>query len=266
MIVVNNNSGIGNRLKNIVTAMRKADRLGDSLFINFPHQDFFTVYYQPDPSTVRPEIEVCTTWSLELFEDEIAKGFLKEPKTLKIYHDYNTTFELKNSIDFQFNNIQEWLIEDIKNYFQLIEFSSLVTDTVDAYVEKFNLSDAIGVHIRTWSDDQGRHARLHDLSLFTRCMKETSGERFFVATDSAQCLRELVEQFPQRIIASPRLDERHISKNASLEAMFASVTDMLVLSKCRRVIGTYSSTFTEVAWWLGGCQKPLTVPLPQVCR
>lgn len=266
MIVVNNNSGIGNRIKNIVTAMRKADRMGDSLFINFPHQDFFTVNYQPDPSEVRAEIEVCTTWSLALFEDEIAKGFLKKPSTLKIYHDYDTMLELKNSIDFQFNNIQEWLIGDIKKYFQLIEFSNLVTDTVDAYVEKFNLNDATGVHIRTWSDEPGRHARLHDLSLFTQRMKETPGERFFVATDSALCLRELAEQFPQRIIASPRLEERHISKNASPEAMFASVTDMLLLSKCRRVIGTYSSTFTEVAWWFGGCQQPFFVPLPQVCR
>jgi hypothetical protein len=266
MIVVNNNSGIGNRLKNIVTALRRAERKGDGLLINFPHQDFFTVDYQPNPETIKQEIEICTTWSLELFEDEITRGFLKEPKVLKIYHDYDTTFELTNSIDFHFNNISTYLVEDLKKHFKRIEFASIVTDTVEAYVLKHDLSDVVGVHIRSWSDDAGRHARLHDLSLFTQIMKDLPGERFFVATDSLRVLKELAAQFPNRIIASPRPEERHISKNLSLQAMFASLADMLLLSRCRRIVGTYSSTFTEVAWWLGGAQSVVAIPIPKACR
>jgi hypothetical protein len=266
MIVVNNNSGIGNRLKNIVTALRRAERKGDGLLINFPHQDFFTVDYQPNPETIRREIEVCTTWSLELFEDDLLRGVLKKPNSLKVYHDFETVFIMDNSIDFQFNNVQDWLFNEIKSCFGLIKFSKLVNDTVQSYMLKLDLADVVGVHIRTWSDDPGRHARLHDLSLFLRLMKDIPGERFFVATDSPSVLYELVKAFPNRIISSNHYQERHIAINSSQESLFIAIIDILLLSKCRRIIGTYSSTFTEVAWWLSSSDQAVTVPVPISCK
>lgn len=36
--------------------------------------------------------------------------------------------------------------------------------------------------------------------------------------------------------------------------------DCLLLSKCNTIIGTWGSTFTEVAWWLGRCKSNVIIP------
>lgn len=266
MIVVNNNSGIGNRLKNIVTALRRAERKGDGLLINFPHQDFFTVDYQPNPERVKQEIEVCTTWSLELFEEEVKKKPLKKSNPIKIYHDFETTFEFNNSIDFQFNNIESWIRKEIEGYFGRIKFSSMLQDVADSYSEKFNLKDLVGVHIRSWADDKGRNLRLHNLDMFIDLMNLYPGARFFVATDSPGILSRLLQVFPNRIIASIKHEERHSSINPSSVIIFSALLDLILLSRCRGLIGTYSSTFSEVAWWLSENKEFVDIPVPPCCK
>lgn len=266
MIVVQNKSGLGNRLKNIITALRKADRNDDALFINFPYESLFSINYQSDPLKTKKEVEVCTTWSLRLFKDELEGQYLKEPNIIKIYHDDSKILELKNSIDFQYLNIHDSIIKKIAPYFHKIEFTPLIKDTVESYAERFDLKNVIGIHIRSWSDDVGRHRRLHDIKLFTDKMKELPDQRFFVATDSLLVLAELVTMFPNQIIASPAFSERHVSKNPDLATMFSALIDMLLLARCEKIIGTYSSTFTEVAWWFGGCRDSIDIPVPECCK
>ena len=36
----------------------------------------------------------------------------------------------------------------------------------------------------------------------------------------------------------------------------------MLLSKCNTIIGTYASTFAEVAWWLGQCKSKVIIPEP----
>jgi hypothetical protein len=38
--------------------------------------------------------------------------------------------------------------------------------------------------------------------------------------------------------------------------------DCLLLSKCSTIIGTWCSTFTECAWWFGGCKAKVIIPEP----
>lgn len=39
--------------------------------------------------------------------------------------------------------------------------------------------------------------------------------------------------------------------------------DCLLLSKCETIIGTWASTFSEVAWWLGRCKSTVIIPKPK---
>lgn len=41
---------------------------------------------------------------------------------------------------------------------------------------------------------------------------------------------------------------------------------MLILSRCQALIGTYQSSFSEVAWWLGGTQQAVTIPTPPIVQ
>ena len=38
--------------------------------------------------------------------------------------------------------------------------------------------------------------------------------------------------------------------------------ELLILSKCSKIIGTYLSTFDEIAWWMGGCRSEVIIPRP----
>ena len=37
---------------------------------------------------------------------------------------------------------------------------------------------------------------------------------------------------------------------------------MMILSRCDTIVGTYASTFTEVAWWFGECKPNVIIPEP----
>ena len=39
--------------------------------------------------------------------------------------------------------------------------------------------------------------------------------------------------------------------------------ELLLLSKCDKIIGTYASSFDEVAWWMSGCKSKVIIPKPQ---
>jgi hypothetical protein len=47
---------------------------------------------------------------------------------------------------------------------------------------------------------------------------------------------------------------------------FDSLVDMLLLARCHSIVGTYQSTFTECAWWLGGARQALQIPVPQAIQ
>ena len=57
-----------------------------------------------------------------------------------------------------------------------------------------------------------------------------------------------------RLAESGHHDDIQITTDAFIE--------LLILSKCATIIGTYDSTFDEVAWWMGGCRSKVIIPKP----
>jgi hypothetical protein len=82
--------------------------------------------------------------------------------------------------------------------------------------------------------------------------------RFFLATDDAAVRAKVAARYPNRVLylEQPVLNRNHPQ---SIEGALA---DLLLLARCPRLIGTYLSTFTEVAWWLSGCQAAVTIVKP----
>lgn len=106
-----------------------------------------------------------------------------------------------------------------------------------------------GVHIRR--TDHAEAIKNSPVELFIDKIREVleSGdmETVFLATDDEQVERLLLGLFGDRIIFNPakkfsRSDEK---------GMKDSLVDMLALSKCRRIYGSYGSTFSRIAAYLG---------------
>lgn len=118
-----------------------------------------------------------------------------------------------------------------------------------------NGEDVIGLHIRR--TDNSRSIQFSPLSLFFDKIDDEISKnfsvRFFVATDSPSDDGALRKRYGERIILRP---EKELSRN-SPRGIEDALIDVLCLSKCKKIYGSFWSSFSEVASYIG--KKPLEI-------
>lgn len=109
----------------------------------------------------------------------------------------------------------------------------------------------IGIHIRR--GDHEIAIRKSPIHLFTEAMEKAieleEQTNFYLATDSESDKQLLIEKFGNRIITSSYPAERN-----TIEGMKNAVVDLYALSKTHTILGSYYSSFSEIAAELGGCK------------
>jgi len=110
-------------------------------------------------------------------------------------------------------------------------------------------ANTIGVHIRR--GDNRKSIQHSPLEVFRdemqRAVDADAGTAFFLSTDSDKVRRELVSLFGKRMhTRRPALSR--LSRNGMRDAL----VDLLCLSRTSRIIGSYWSSFSEVAADIGG--------------
>ena len=121
--------------------------------------------------------------------------------------------------------------------------------------------DVVGVQVRTWRDDPRRHRKYHVPSLrrLTRLMDAAAGARFLVVSDSDDVAPMLADRYgARRVLRFPRTTPRADSWLTPL-GIKEDLVDMLLLARTQRLYASYLSTFSEVAWWLGGTTARVNV-------
>ena len=263
-IVVVNNSGLGNRIKNIVSAVRKGHLIGDVVDIRCSHLDLFSV---AQCITVPREdhFEVMSTWGLHLLPEESERKLLRNRRHLVEYHDRNQYGRLGDQIDFQYFNIEEDIICDFLRYFKLIVFNKSLIDRVQALSLEFQLDKKIGVHIRTWYDAPDRYSTLYDVEDYFKILDQlTDTDEFFLSVDHDVAREAMLERYGRTRVLEPiGRTIAHVSVDGRDKVGFDSMVDMLLLSRCKSIVGTYQSTFSECAWWFGGAIQPIQIPIPR---
>lgn len=111
----------------------------------------------------------------------------------------------------------------------------------------------VGVHIRL-GDFKKYPDRVVRLEQFYRVMDEMKGCNFFISTDEIGCIRELVKRYgSDRIFYHDHLyDEK---KNDYITAFVG----ILLLAKCKKLIVTNYSTYSQLAWYFGGCEATCNI-------
>ena len=112
----------------------------------------------------------------------------------------------------------------------------------------------VGVHIRR--TDSALSIRHSPMSAFEKAMqaelKKNPQTRFYVATDDLQEKKYLQKRFAHQIITSEGMLHRH-----RYEGVYEAVVELYALAHTRKIIGSYHSSFSEEAAWIG--QKPLQI-------
>ena len=120
----------------------------------------------------------------------------------------------------------------------------------------------VGVQVRTWRDDARRHRKYHlpALRRLTALLDDSgAAARFLVVSDSDEIAPMLAERYgTARVLCFPRATSRADSW-LTPRGITEDLIDMLLLARTQRLFGSYLSTFSEVAWWLGGTAARVSV-------
>lgn len=154
------------------------------------------------------------------------------------------------SIDFQYNNIPKFLLDRYIPFFNNLQPSIAVKQRIEE--TKIQPND-ICVHVRN-STNKKDLANVPLISTFIDILKEyPQNTRFFLSAMDSEIAKLFYTEFGDRVFELPSKD---------YTSMIDAVADMYLLGKGKELILSDGSTFSEVAWWLGGChQKVIKVPI-----
>ena len=79
--------------------------------------------------------------------------------------------------------------------------------------------------------------------------------KFFLCTEDEETEERFRKIFGNAIIYFPKKFRGRDNTNSIKEALI----DLLLLSKCNIILGTFLSTFTEVAWWFSNCKAQIYI-------
>jgi hypothetical protein len=164
-------------------------------------------------------------------------------------------------IDLEYERIPVALRQAYAPLFARIVVQPRITARVEQWAAANLDADIIGVQVRTWRDDPRRERKYHRPARIrlARLLAAEPDARFLVVADRDDIVAALVEEYGAgRILHFPRTTPR-LESYRSAEGIVEDLIDMLLLARTRRLFASYLSTFSEVAWWLGGAKAAVTV-------
>lgn len=164
-----------------------------------------------------------------------AEGMMKLLKNNKFIL-LRTCYELKNS----------YSLDDIQFTERIINKSILTLKT------DLNFDNLIGVHIRRtdskWSiENSPLHVFIEKMDLL---LQQNHALYFYVASDDESEKCRLKEIFKDRVITQPMTDYNR----DSFQGIENSVVELYNLSCCKKILGSYGSSFSEIASRFGHCE------------
>lgn len=134
----------------------------------------------------------------------------------------------------------------------LIPKAALASEAAKTWTDVLGDGEAahtLGVHIRRGDNDAS--IQVSPLELFIARMEQAVADdpwvRFFLATDDPVTERTVKEHFPDRVIVRRKDFSRTRTRGVQ-----DALVDLLVLSRCPVIVGSYWSSFTQTAAEMGG--------------
>lgn len=125
-------------------------------------------------------------------------------------------------------------------------------------IDSYRNENRIGVHIRR--ADNINSIKHSPLLKFIEYMSEeidsSAGVTFFLSTDDPEVETKLRKTFKEKIFTHPK---RSLNRN-NPQAIQDAVIDLYSLANCRKLIGSYWSSFTDTAWQLRQINKIIIGP------
>lgn len=149
------------------------------------------------------------------------------------------------------------------DFYRALRFVPEITERVNAFTtdKGFESEKVVGIHFRDFvprfdTADQYNFAEASPVEKFVQLVKRVSDAqpdaRFFVSSNTTRAYEAIAKVVaPGRAFCFENKDERRDAAQGIVHA----VCDLLALSRCAYVIGTYSSSFSDEACFFRGISK-----------
>ena len=234
--------GLANRIKTYVSCLSRYDEVRT---------------LKEADNYIFPEIKLASD-----YEQDTCDKF----SNWRFHIDDETKLNEYKYIDLLYEKTPQYFIDKYLKIFNSLVIDADILKYVEEFTQKHNLSNKLGVHIRSWYCDR---TSWHDNSLFEGYIDSlvTEEEQIFLCTDNKSVTEHFIKKYGDRIIVheQEKYTHPHLAEsghNDSIQSNVDAFIDLILLSKCDTIVGTYASTFAEVAWWFSGCNANVIIPKP----
>ena len=270
-IIATNNSGLGNRIKCLLSCLNIDPSAGvcwaevPGVF-SCPFSELFT---NDIPQFTEREVRGKSQYDSWRFiphpHEIIPLNFaIVTADEDKIGRKFSGTRTDGRNFDLEFERIPQQMKDIYVNLFQSLDIHPTVQGWVDEASAVFD-ENTVSVHIRSWEDqDPDEESRLRQEHFFnlnnfiTEMDKFESNVKFFVCSDSVNVINKLKKIYGDRILTYDRHSPLETSRSTTVGGQ-DDLAELLLLSKNSKILGSYISTFTEVAWWFGGATAEVII-------
>ena len=170
----------------------------------------------------------------------------------------------KKKLKFLYQDTPDYFKNQISKYINYLKPKKEILNIIESEFKKFN-NITIGLHIRCGDrmKNEYNYRKIMDIfgNIINKYNEKNKNISFFIASDEINCILELKKKFKNIIYYEEINRIERYNKNNTDESIYNSqkeeknaLIDLLLLSKCKKIISTYkNSTFTQLAWYFSGC-------------
>lgn len=238
--------GLGNRIKHLVSGMILSEQTGYDIDLYWPINDHLSCKFE--------DLFVSPQFNRILPRD-------KTPAHISLKDGYSLWLNDK-VVSFTNDSVVKNIIT---SFFKKLQIHSHIIDTANRFIET-SLQDTkhiIGIHYRydkEWFTSRGNLKTSIDYTDFfiqKMLTYDQDSTKFFISSANQQAIQPFM-RFNNVICYNKQYESNtHVRyKERNTTAVIEALVDMYILSRCKEIIITPLSTFSECAWFFGDC-KPL---------
>lgn len=255
--------GLSNRIKCLVSSIKIAKNTGRKVLIYWPKNVYcncrFNDLFSNKIEEISREAIIKIIKNREHHYCSDKSKELKDKKFLIIDNSSFIGFSDKN-IHLKYKKIPVKILEDILASLRELNIKKDILKEVSRFSKRFN-NNTIGVHIRKgdfiWL--KSGIGKVSDEDCYIEEIKKeiqiNPKSNFFLATEDPQTEKKFKAIFNNKISAYPKKKYKREDEGSVQEAFI----ELLLLSKTKKILGAFGSTFTELSWYFGECKSEIKI-------
>lgn len=248
-----------NQLKNYLSCMRIQKYFNCEFFSeektinNIFNLNNFKKIIDENKDETKKNIIYRNSWRFAIFNKDNNLDEIKNNKFALMFKDFQDNLFFKNyennSIDFLYNkDLFGEIYQEYSDLFNIFLNENLINKKIIDEVNNFSNENfnekTISIHIRSWVDYKPRAKKFNLNNFYEYIYKFNEKDiTFFITGDNKKIVNEIINY--QK---SKNLNNIIIYENKNFNKDEITLIELLLLSKNNILIGSYLSTFTEMAF------------------